>query len=178
MHLRRPVADGTPCQVQGLLLQTWLGKARDPETEMLEWSEAGPGLGINRLIKYCGVFPRAPEEEARAEVPTVDDLMDTAIDNYASMHENDEDAKIELELVVQCKVASMISGKQAQRGFKKRASKTAIIVKIKDDGSKKRRLIVDLKRSGKNALGYVAERVVFPRLADAVWMPRVRVEHF
>ena len=145
------MAEGTPCQIQGLLLQTWLDKAGDPETEMLEWSEVGPGLGINRPIKYCGVFPRVPEEEARAEIPTVDDLMDTAIDNYASMHENDEDAKIEVERVVKRKFASRISGRAAQRRFKKRASKMAIIVKVKDDGSKKRRLIVDLKRSGKNA---------------------------
>ena len=79
-------------------------------------------------------------------------------------------AKIEVERVVKRKFASRTSGKSAQRRFKKRASKMAIIVKIKDDGSKKHRLIVDLKRSGKNALAYMAERVVLPRLQDAVFM--------
>ena len=43
-------------------------------------------------------------------------------------------------------------------------------LKTKDDGTRKRRLIVNLKRSGRNALAYVAERVVLPRLQDAVFM--------
>ena len=38
------------------------------------------------------------------------------------------------------------------------------------NGAKKRRQIVDLKRSGRNALAYAAERVVLPRLQDAVFM--------
>ena len=64
-----------------------------------------------------------------------------------------------------------VKKKHISRRFKKgRASRLAIIVKVKDDGTKKRRLIVDLKRSGRNALAYVAERVVPPRLGDAVFM--------
>ncbi len=46
----------------------------------------------------------------------------------------------------------------------------AIIVKVKDDGSKKGSLSVDLKRSGANAVARILERVVLPGLGDAVRM--------
>ena len=46
-------------------------------------------------------------------------------------------------------------------------SKMACLVKELEDGSKKRRLIMDLLRSGSNSLARVPERVVLPRGQDA-----------
>ena len=170
-RLRAPPQEGNACEVQGQVLQAWLDRASDPETEIEGWCDDGVGIGINRQIKYCNVFPPVPEEEARAEVPDSNELIETSIDNYASMRENAEDAKIEVERVVKKRFASRISKRRVRERFKGgQASKLAIIVKTKDDGTRKRRLIVDLKRSGRNALAYVAERVVLPRLQDAVFM--------
>eukprot|EP00972_Heterocapsa_arctica_P075997 11208047-Heterocapsa_arctica.AAC.1 len=46
-------------------------------------------------------------------------------------------------------------------------SKMALLIKERDDGSRKLRLVVDLRRSGANALALVPERPVLPRLSDA-----------
>eukprot|EP00972_Heterocapsa_arctica_P047952 7074536-Heterocapsa_arctica.AAC.1 len=44
----------------------------------------------------------------------------------------------------------------------------ALIVKTRADGVVKRRLIVDLRRSGVNAKATAPERIVLPRIQDAV----------
>eukprot|EP00969_Alexandrium_andersonii_P111855 4940245-Alexandrium_andersonii.AAC.1 len=46
-------------------------------------------------------------------------------------------------------------------------SKVALILKTKADGSTKRRLVVDLRRSGGNALARAPQRIVLPRIVDA-----------
>ena len=54
----------------------------------------------------------------------------------------------------------------------------ALILKEKEDGSIKRRIILDMKRSLGNSRAKVEERIVFPRLTDvihmlqAMWKPR------
>ena len=57
-------------------------------------------------------------------------------------------------------------------------SKMALILKQKDDGSIKRRIILDMKRSQGNSRAKTDERIVLPRLTDVVqmlqemWKPR------
>ena len=46
----------------------------------------------------------------------------------------------------------------------------ALIIKEKEDGSKKRRLVIDLRRSNGNARCRVNERIILPRLDDVVKM--------
>ena len=75
--------------------------------------------------------------------------------------------------MVKARFALRTPGKDARRRFNERASKMAIIVKVRDDGSKKRRLIVALKRSKPipaNERAFVPEGVVLRRLGDAVMM--------
>ena len=43
-------------------------------------------------------------------------------------------------------------------------SKMAIILKTKEDGSIKRRIIVDLRRSGANSRPVAPQRIVLPRV--------------
>ena len=87
------------------------------------------------------------------------------------MRENPVDASTEMERVVGKKYAVRLHKTKVRKRFKRgHTSRMAIIVKIKDDGSKKVRSIVDLKRGGANAAAVVLERVVLPRLGDAGWM--------
>ncbi|CAK0867373.1 unnamed protein product, partial [Prorocentrum cordatum] len=48
------------------------------------------------------------------------------------------------------------------------ASKVALLTKVRDDGTTKVRLIIDLRRSGGNGFVDLPERVVLPRLSDLV----------
>ena len=47
-------------------------------------------------------------------------------------------------------------------------SKLAVIVKDREDGTKKVRLVLDLRRSGYNHFVKCEERIVLPRLKDLV----------
>ena len=60
-RLRAPPQEGNACEVQGQVMQAWLDRAGDPETEIEGWCDDGVGIGINRQIKYCNVFPPIPE---------------------------------------------------------------------------------------------------------------------
>ena len=57
------------------------------------------------------------------------------------------------------------------------ASKLALILKQKPDGTTKRRIVIDLRRSGGNARAEVPERIVLPRAWDVVQSARFMKEH-
>eukprot|EP00435_Cladocopium_sp_Y103_P048824 s861_g14.t1 len=65
--------------------------------------------------------------------------------------------------------AMVISADEAKTKFEKgTVSRLALISKQKESGVMKHRLIIDLLRSGGNALARVPERIVLPRINDAV----------
>jgi hypothetical protein len=170
-ELKPATAEGTPSPLQGTILQEWLRQAGDPETSIGDWVREGVPLGIDREIPCCGVFPLVESEDTSNAIEDTEQLIDTSLDNYASMKVDEQDAAIEVERVVARKFASRLKKADVKKRFRKgHNSRMAVIVKVKDDGSKKRRLIVDLKRSLANAAARVPERVVLPRLGDAVWM--------
>ena len=110
-------------------------KAADPETEIKPWVVEGVPLGIEKQIKSCNVFPPAKEGSnlpaEQRDVESTCDRVETALDNYASMVENEEDSKIEVERVIKKRFAARISKKVVQKRFRKgSASKMALIVKV------------------------------------------------
>eukprot|EP00969_Alexandrium_andersonii_P349768 15431812-Alexandrium_andersonii.AAC.1 len=48
------------------------------------------------------------------------------------------------------------------------ASRVAIIAKGKADGPAKRRIILDMRRSGNNSHVVIPERIVLPRVQDVI----------
>lgn len=62
--------------------------------------------------------------------------------------------------------------KEAEREFSGgTVSRLGLVLKIKDDGQKKRRILdpdIDLRRSGGNAKSVLPEKLVLPRLTDGV----------
>ena len=83
------------------------------------------------------------------------------------MLEIPEDASIEVERVVKKRFATRLKKAMVKKRFPSgHNSKMAIIIKMKDDGTVKRRTIVDLRRGGANAAAKVFERVVLPRDAQ------------
>ena len=161
------------------ILKAWVKKGNDPESEVPKWVESGAPLGIEESIRTCGIFPPASlapgESENMVDMEMEDASMQLAkgeIENYTSVKDNMEDARIEIARlesegylrVVQKKDVTDMMGHGT-------ISRLGLIVKEKPTG-KKRRIIIDMRRSGGNLKMRLPERLVLPRPRDAVHMVR------
>ena len=89
--------------------------------------------------------------------------------NYVSFVEAMEDAEVELPRYLCKEFAVELSRHEVQSLFKRGSlSRLGLIIKIKQDGTKKLRIIVDLRRPGVNARALTPQRPVLPRIGDAV----------
>ncbi|CAK0898756.1 unnamed protein product [Prorocentrum cordatum] len=88
---------GAPSPLQGALIQGWLRAANDPESQLQEWIEQGAPLGIERPIVPCGVFPPVEPATEFKHVLSLEEAVASGMGNYASLDDNPEDAKIELD---------------------------------------------------------------------------------
>ena len=91
--------------------------------------------------------------------------------NYASMEENAEDAKIEVARYEREGYVQRIS---KEAGLKKyqggTISRLGLVLKVKENGERKRRVVIDLRRSGGNSKSKLPERLVLPRPCDVIRM--------
>ena len=162
--------------LEGNLFEAWGRRGGDPETEVHRWIRDGVPLGINCPIRTCGIFPPStkPEEKSTlGDIQAAEGLRED-IGNYTSVQEQAEDAEIEVGRLCKLGYAVKVRKKEVEKaGFKGTTiSRLGLIVKDKEDGSKKRRIIIDLKRSGGNKKAELPERIILPRPMDAVAMLR------
>ena len=163
------------------LLEGWGRKSGDPETEVPKWIREGAPLGIAKEIGCCGIFPEGedarnnksdslgPEELEDAEAQ----LARGDIINYKTVEEDKEEARIELERYHNAGYTVKYNRDQVKDLFPGGTiSRLGLIVKVKEGGMKKRRIILDLRRSGGNKKARLPERLVLPRPRDAVGMIR------
>ena len=175
-HDPRPVVSlGKQSPLQPAIIDKWLLGAGDPEIHLGDWIRNGAPLGMAKPIPTCGIFP--PVDGERAGDYSWDLSFEEALahegGNYTCVADNLDDAVIEITRLLDEKFGVKIPREEvaarypAESHTKGCISKLAIIVKVKEDGSKKRRIIVDLKRSGANSMASIPERPVLPRLSDA-----------
>ena len=159
---------GSPLQAD--LWDAWHKQSGDPEKYIGKWAREGCPLGMECEIQTCGIFPEVDEED-QEEPPELEAIA--AKKNYASILENREDAEKEILRYVDKGFAIVRPMSWAQQMFEKgTVSKLACITKIKEDHTKKVRIIVDLLRSHGNLRCKVPERIVLPRAVDVVGMGR------
>ena len=133
----------------------WHRTTGDPENCIGLWAREGAPLGMDATIPTCGIFP---------EVET-------------SMYEWEEQATKEINRYVEKGFAVIRTVEWAQAVFGTgTVSKLACIHKLKDDGSSKTRIIVDLLRSDGNRRARVPERIILPRASDVIDMVRETVK--
>ena len=127
-------------------------------------------MGVNRPIVPTGVFPEVDPTDRRHT--GVEELLSEipAGGNYKSFEEARQYAQPELERIIKEGYATRLGKWRKVLGkFGKVAvSKLACIIKVKKEGSVKARLVIDLRRSGVNHCAVVRERVVLPRLKEAL----------
>lgn len=152
------------------IIRAWTRKAGDPDTVLADWIEDGTPLGINLDIETKGVFP--PSDKEFEEEVMIDASLQIArgsITNYSSITENITDSKEEVTRVIDLGYAVKLTREEVDKHFSQGTiSKLAIIVKTRADGSKKRRLIIDLRRSGGNSKARLKEKIILPKAMDAV----------
>ena len=158
-----------------MLWNGWGRMARDPDTELVNFIRDGAPLGMAVEIPSSqGIFPSVVDgdEDTDRDDGVEFDIVRGML-NYKSVTDQPEEARIEIERNIEKGFVIRMSWEEATRRFGAgTCSKLALILKEKPDGTTKRRLILDMKRSGGNDRACIKERIVLPRLADIVSMLR------
>ncbi|CAE7256557.1 unnamed protein product [Symbiodinium sp. CCMP2592] len=159
------------------LFEAYCRSAGDPESEVHHWIADGTPLGMAREIKPCGIFPPAEAEEPQEELITAAEVLDgNPLRNYLSVVMNEGEADIELNRYEREGYLRRISVSEAKRRYGAGTiSKLGLILKTKQDGSLKRRIVIDLKRSTGNKKAKLRERLTLPRPRDVIKM--VKFQH-
>ena len=147
--------------------------AGDPDAHLGRWTIEGAPLGIDEPITPSGIFPPAgPQGEARSgdrHRPNADPQGWT---NYRSAEDDLPTCALLLQRMVKkgwAKATRSLSTAQAWLGEKVfPLNRLGLISKLRPDGTYKHRLIWDLRRSWVNDLINQGERVILPRLQDAI----------
>jgi hypothetical protein len=164
------VARGPRSRWRAGIVEGYVKATGDPEVHLAGWLRDGAPTGIAREIPTCGIFPPVTRSAESSE-----DLQKTFAQaeshaNYASVREHHKAVRDELERLTGCGYMSRVAswGELAKEFTNVVISKMACLVKEKDDGTVKLRLITDMLRSGINSFVKLHERIVLPRLFDLV----------
>ena len=161
-------------KLDGELLAAWIDRVQDPDVSIPKWIEEGVPLGIECPIETHGVFP--PSDEVGPSLASEDAttaIIRGDLVNYVSVEDNKQHAVDELRRYEECRYLFRMKAEEAEVQFKKRTiSKLGLILKEKEDGSLKKRIIIDMRRSKGNQKAHLPERLVLPRPLDAVEMIR------
>ena len=156
------------------LLEGWIRASADPDTVIPTWVREGVPLGIERRIPCTGIFPPSDEAgPALASEDAVSAIIRGDLLNYLSVEDNKGAAIEELKRYQENKYLYTLSAEEAEKTFPRRTvSKLGLILKQREDGSTKKRIIVDMRRSQGNLKAHLPERLVLPRPMDVIAMTR------
>ena len=178
--IRKSVGLDPSGPTQGFDPELWkalLEAAHDPETEVPKWLQNGCPVGTKASpIHSCGIFPpsNGPSSailasRAHADLAELHRWRHEAHKNYVSFYAKggqlaqEEVSRIERKGFIE----TFDTWDQVTRRWPNAlASKVALIVKERDDGTVKVRMVIDLRRSGGNGYIELPERVVLLRLSD------------
>lgn len=154
------------------LWDAWRVCSRDPEQFIGQWAREGVPLGMDMEIPESGIYPSVEAEDA------LETKMDMGIlrglKDYDSVESRKEEAILEVDRYVDEGFCRIFTLEEVRRRFPEgTASRLALILKQKPDGSTKRRIVIDMKRSKGNERAHIRERIVLPRAQDIVTSLRV-----
>ena len=170
IHLKENLEFKSPLNAK--LWEGWQRASKDPDDCIAVFAREGVPMGMEVDIPSSnGVFPEVGDEGERADSTVTEFREVQGMLNYTSVTTQQGEASIELDRYVEKGFAKRRSWKEVEAKYGAgTCSKMALILKEKEDGSTKRRLVIDLKRSQGNARCKVNERIILPRLDDVVKM--------
>ena len=152
----------------------WADQGDDPDGKLLaEWLRKGAPLGFEEHIPSTGIFPKTTGL-APVDGPSEAELARLLEEwsNWPSAQEEAQDLHRlirEAESKGFCRVVESLEEAETILGKEPIWSKLGVIVKFQgEERKKKSRIIWDLKESKVNEKCEPGERVVLPRLMDAV----------
>ena len=153
------------------LIERYAEISGDPETGLATWVREGAPTGVARpIMPGENIIPEAGENSAeKLDVTRLYNRQDHHR-NYASVEKNATHAQAELSRLVDEGYATRYPNRDAvrRRWGEVAVGKLACIVKEKDDKTVKVRIIIVFLSSHINKAVKLRERVVLPRLKDAV----------
>ena len=164
------VARGPRSRWRADIVRAHIRESRDPERYLPAWLEEGVPTGVSVPVPPSGIFPPvATEAEASSELWRYY-ATGTPRDNYKSAVENAQEFAKEVERLHEAGyVSKYASLKEAQQALGHVVvSRVAAIVKLREDGTTKLRIIIDMLRSMVNSFVKLGERIILPRLMDVV----------
>eukprot|EP00435_Cladocopium_sp_Y103_P039809 s2729_g10.t1 len=127
-----------------------------------------PGPRVTEGPDYA--TPADLEDDVRAHV--VSDAVLERPDswkNYKSVEEELDHAKAELQRYEDLRYLKRIGKETAEQDYQNGTiSRLGLVLKTKESGEVKRRIVIDLRRSGGNLKSKLPEKLVLPRLVDAI----------
>ena len=156
------------------LLDAWSKQTKDPEQCLGRWAREGAPLGMDEMIPQSnGIFPPSQEGLDPIDDPCIEFSTMMSVKNYSSFEEQRDDAEVEIDRYLEKGFAKERPWDWIKDNYKSGTlSKLALIVKDKPGGGKKRRVVIDMRRSGGNARAIISERITLPRANDVVCMLR------
>eukprot|EP00435_Cladocopium_sp_Y103_P025722 s2922_g6.t1 len=140
------------------MLKAWVRRSGDPDKAVPMWLEHPPSDEADL------------EDDVRAHV--VSDAVLERPDswkNYKSVEEELDHAKAELQRYEDLRYLKRIGKETAEQDYQNGTiSRLGLVLKTKESGEVKRRIVIDLRRSGGNLKSKLPEKLVLPRLVDAI----------
>ena len=150
------------------LVQAFVREANDPDAALGHWLEHGAPTGVAKDVECCGVFPRAePKGAAHQDIWKFWAQVEPTA-NYSSVKDNEQLVRAEIDRLERKGFVTRYPDWNAviRRFGQVVVSKMAAVVKRREDGSTKLRIIIDMLRSHVNELVRLHERLVLPRIQD------------
>ena len=151
-------------------MQAFVREAGDPDVELGEWLQHGAPTGVANDVKGVGIFPQTlPKGEQHEDIWQFWVRIEPTA-KYASVHENEDLVKQEIKRLSEKGFVTIYKnwGEVLKKFGNVVVSKMAAVVKPKEDGTTKLRIIIDMLRSRVNEHVRLHERIVLPRLQDLV----------
>jgi hypothetical protein len=154
--------------VDSALLNAWRTRAGVPDDQVEEWFRTGAPAGLSANPLPRGIFPPATEAEGLEEFCLESLISDP--ESFLNSHgiDDDEHALAEIQGLRGQGLIEDYESVVEQVQAKPSLSKVGVLEKI-SSGKVKRRVIVDSKRSGVSPATTKLERIVLPRVLDAVY---------
>lgn len=161
----------TPLQAE--VIWGWGDNSDDPDAAVLAtWLRIGAPLGFDEHIKRTGVFP--PSADTPLHMSEEMELMKD-LDQWCNWPSAEEEAEDLHRLIREaeekrfCRVLKDDSNTRAELQGPQVLNKLGVVVKYQGpDNKKKSRIIWDMRESGINKRCDPSERIILPRLTDAV----------
>ena len=157
------------------LLEAWRRKAKDPDAAVTKWLKEGAPAGITQVPEPCGIFPCLDDVAGLSPEQLSCDIE--SFQNYPGVDGDDDAIEDIVEHIAKGHLKAFASVEELRNflGSEPILNKIGIITKERA-GIVKKRMTLDTKVAGTKECSAKHERVLLPRLLDAIMQAMVLLD--